>query len=126
MSNLFRAISIRQPWAWLIVHGYKDIENRSWKTKYRGPVYIHAGKLLSKDEFIDAELVANGLGITIPQPDELTFGSIIGIATITNCVSESNSPWFSGAYGFKLKNATPLDNPIPYRGQLGFFKVKQN
>lgn len=37
-----KAISIRQPWAWLIVNGFKDIENRSWRTKYRGPVLIHA------------------------------------------------------------------------------------
>ncbi|WP_245839042.1 ASCH domain-containing protein [Yersinia kristensenii] len=37
-----KALSIRQPWAWLIVNGYKDIENRTWNTKCRGPVLIHA------------------------------------------------------------------------------------
>lgn len=37
-----KALSIRQPWAWLIANGYKDIENRSWRTNYRGPVLIHA------------------------------------------------------------------------------------
>jgi len=41
-----KAILIRQPWAWLIVHGYKDVENRTWSTKYRGPILIHAGKTL--------------------------------------------------------------------------------
>jgi hypothetical protein len=43
-----KAISIRQPWAWLIVNGFKDVENRSWKTKYRGPVLVHAGRKIEK------------------------------------------------------------------------------
>ncbi len=38
------ALSIRQPWAWLIINGYKDIENRSWPTNYRGTFFIHASK----------------------------------------------------------------------------------
>ena len=38
-----KAISIRQPWAWLIVNGYKDVENRTWKAKYTGALLIHAG-----------------------------------------------------------------------------------
>lgn len=38
-----RALTIRQPWAWAIIHGGKDIENRSWNTKHRGPLVIHAG-----------------------------------------------------------------------------------
>ncbi|WP_229215634.1 ASCH domain-containing protein [Duganella sp. CY15W] len=39
-----KALSIRQPWAWLIVNGYKDIENRSWSTNVRGKVLVHASK----------------------------------------------------------------------------------
>ena len=46
-----KAISIRQPWAWAIVHAGKDIENRDWSTRYRGPVCIHAAKGMTKDEF---------------------------------------------------------------------------
>jgi len=38
------ALSIWQPWAWLIANGYKDIENRTWWTKFRGPFLIHASK----------------------------------------------------------------------------------
>ena len=37
-----KALSIQQPWAWLIVNDHKDIENRDWRTHYRGPVLIHA------------------------------------------------------------------------------------
>ena len=46
-----KALSIMQPWAWLIANGHKDIENRSWPTRYRGPVLIHAGK--REDEGFD-------------------------------------------------------------------------
>jgi hypothetical protein len=46
-----KALSIRQPWAWLIVNGYKDIENRSWATKFRGPVLIHAAKGMTGAEY---------------------------------------------------------------------------
>ena len=41
-----KAISIRQPWAWLIVNGYKDVENRTWYTSHRGPLLICASKAL--------------------------------------------------------------------------------
>lgn len=37
-------LTVRQPWAWLLVNGHKDIENRSWPTKYRGPLLIHAAQ----------------------------------------------------------------------------------
>jgi hypothetical protein len=40
------ALSIKQPWSWLIVFGHKDIENRSWPTRYRGRFLIHAGRIL--------------------------------------------------------------------------------
>jgi len=50
-----KAISIRQPWAWLIVNGYKDIENRSWPTKFRGRVLIHASKGMTRAEYDDVE-----------------------------------------------------------------------
>ena len=45
-----RALSIRQPWAWLILNGYKDLENRTWRTDYRGPLLIHAGMRVETDK----------------------------------------------------------------------------
>ena len=49
------ALSIRQPWAWLIVNGYKDIENRNWKTNFRGKILVHAAKGMTKAEYEDAD-----------------------------------------------------------------------
>ena len=130
MSNTpTQAISIRQPWAWLIVHGYKDIENRDWLTHKRGVLYIHAGKAMTKSEYEDCEddtWVVNP-NIVIPEPKELLRGGIVGIATITDCVSASESPWFFGKYGFVIKDAKPCEF-IPCKGSLGFFtpELKQD
>jgi len=45
-----KAISIRQPWAWAIMHGLKTVENRSWVTRVRGRIWVHAGRLDAKDQ----------------------------------------------------------------------------
>ena len=110
------ALSIQQPWAWLIVNGYKDVENRSWVTKRRGPILIHAGKKLDIDS-LDVLLRDHK---EIPWPQEFERGGIVGSVVLVDCVTRHSSPWFSGPYGFVLRNAKPL----PFRacrGQLGFF-----
>lgn len=116
------ALSIRQPWAWLIVNGGKDVENRDWSTSFRGPIYIHASKGMTGEEYDYAHFFAHKLGISIPHQSQLERGGIIGKARIVDCVRESTSPWFFGAYGFVLDHAEPL--PFrPFKGQLGFFRV---
>jgi len=111
-----KALSIQQPWAWLIVNGHKDIENRSWGTNFRGPVLIHAGKKMDPD-YEDAQ---DWNWTRIERPDDFEFGGIVGEAEIVDCVTRSASPWFFGPYGFVIRNARPL--PFrPCRGQLGFF-----
>ncbi len=51
-----KALNIRQPRAHLIVHGHKDVENRSWPTKFRGRVYVHAGKRFDVEALLDSQL----------------------------------------------------------------------
>lgn len=113
-----KALSIQQPWAWLIVNGYKRIENRSWRTSFRGPVLIHAGKTVDKEGI---QYVTRECGFTLPQLDR---GGIVGKGIITDCVSQSDSFWFVGPYGFVLEDPQPLPF-VPLRGQLGFFEVSQ-
>ncbi|EMD5788156.1 ASCH domain-containing protein [Proteus mirabilis] len=115
-----KAISIRQPWAWLIVNGYKDIENRSWRTKYRGQVLIHASQGVKKSEYERAKELTDLLGITLPTSFET--GGIVGVATITDCVEQSESPWFFGEKGFVLTDARPLKF-IQMKGKLSFFET---
>ena len=121
-DNTEIALSIRQPWAWLIVNGYKDIENRDWPTRYRGPVLIHAGKTMTNDDYDDAAYHAFKLGLDVPDRSDLERGGVVGRAIITDCVDASDSPWFFGRYGFVLAKQEKLPF-MPLKGQLGFFKV---
>ncbi len=126
-----RTLSIRQPWAWLILNAGKDIENRDWKTTYRGRILIHASKGMTRDEYFDAaETAIDALtvrphqrGLTLPAFKQLERGGIVGSVEISDCVEESDSPWFFGYYGFVLRDPKPLPF-YPVRGQLGFFDVK--
>ena len=122
-------LSVRQPWAWLIINAGKDIENRNWFTKVRGRVLIHASKGITKREWLEAwdyvrhicpEAWAKGKREI--QAGTIDRGGIIGSVEIVDCVDRSASPWFQGQYGFVLRNPQPL--PF-YRcnGQLGFFKL---
>lgn len=122
--STMKAISIRQPWAWLIVNGYKDIENRSWPTRFRGRVLVHAAKAMTRGEYEVACNMAQHLGVTIPAANELDRGGITGEAVITGCVDGSPSPWFFGKFGFVITDARPLPFQ-PLKGSLGFFEVLQ-
>ena len=116
-----KALSIRQPYAWLIVNGIKDVENRTWRTGYRGPVLIHAGKTYPKGEHADDFDAYEHQGF--PADRDGMLGGIVGIATITGCVTHSASRWWIGPVGFTLANARPLPALIPCKGELGFFDV---
>ncbi len=117
-----KALSIRQPWAWLIVNGHKDIENRSWPTRYRGEFLVHAGKGCTQREYYEAREFAASLNVWMPELEDLPRGGIVGKANIVGCVESSSSPWFFGDYGFQLTNAEPLDF-VSCKGRLGFFNV---
>ena len=117
-------LSVRQPWAWLIINGYKDIENRSFVCHKRGTIALHASTTQTKKEYAAAlALIADrGLNITLPPIEELVTGAIVGLVDIVDCVTESDSPWFTGEYGWVLAN--PRQGiPQPQKGQQGFFPV---
>ena len=115
-----KAISIRQPWASLIVAGIKDVENRSWSTKYRGKVLVHASKKLDKKGM---KLVKEKqLDESVIEAMKKYVGGIIGEVEIVDCVEKSDSQWFEGPFGFVLKNAKVL----PFKqckGKLGIFDI---
>lgn len=117
------ALSIRQPWAWLITAGHKDIENRTWATKFRGPVLIHAGKGMTRVEYDNCDWTSRDLGVCLPHFLALQRGGIVGMAEIVDCVESSDSPWFTGPYGFVIRNARPLPFQ-PCKGALNFFEPK--
>lgn len=117
-----KTISIKQPWAWLIIHGGKDIENRDWYTRIRGRVAIHAGKYRPSDS--ELRNIEKAFRVSIPR-DRLQFGGIIGTVEIVNCVTDHPSRWFFGTFGFVLARPRPV-RFLPCTGKLGFFKAPQD
>lgn len=115
-----KALSIRQPWAWLIVNGHKPIENRTWNTKLRGEFLIHAGKGFDKAGY--AWVRDNFPEIDLPLPAGFERGGLVGKATLHDVITTSSSPWFFGPVGFCLADAEPLPF-VPMAGKLGFFEV---
>ena len=130
-----KALSIKQPWAWLIVNGYKNVENRTWATEFRGRVYVHAGVKLDYgalegdpayrilDSWITSRLHPADRSQFTMDFRSTWLGAIVGEVDIVDCVTRSASPWFEGTYGFLLRNPVAYAPPIPYRGRLGFFDV---
>jgi len=123
-----KALSIMQPWAWLVAAGHKDIENRDWRPanpglRFRGRFLIHAGKRMDP-AFDGGEGDIDWRALPFdPQfdlPEYLDFGGIVGEAEVVDVVSASPSPWFFGPLGLVIRNARLL----PFqacRGALGFF-----
>lgn len=119
-----KALSIQQPWAWLICNGYKDVENRTWRSAFRGPVLIHAGKKYSPDAEVAYAILGAEADRIIPQRRDLSYGGIVGVAEILACIEGDTrfSPWQFGPFAFAFKHARPLPF-LPWRGSLGFFDV---
>lgn len=119
-----RILTVRQPWAWLIMHGGKDVENRSWAPKYTGTLVIHAGKTLDESEAKAVEIAHYGMGIILPNP--MPRGVILGTVELVGVVTDSTSIWASpGQYHWILKDPRPCPQ-ISWRGQRGLKALPDN
>lgn len=152
-----KALSIRQPWAWAIVRPditapearaaayergiMKDIENRTWPTRFRGEFLIHAAVTLDD---IPPATFEELFGVRYPKPEEMQRGGIIGQATLAACFEHDGrtvhgddlkrnteeqlrrwrlSRWAAaGQCWFAIRDAEPRTFR-PLRGALGFFEV---
>jgi hypothetical protein len=118
-----KAITIKQPWASLICEGIKDIENRSWKTKFRGRILVHAAQ--SEYNFknqMTSEYQREFIkGIKKPY----IKGSIIGSVEIIDCIKSKDNPnkaWGNMyCYHWVLANPIEFPQPIPVKGKLSFW-----
>lgn len=120
-----KTLSIKQPWAWLIASGIKDVENRTWRTNYRGRIYVHASgrwdsqwlNIFPKNEFENIEM-----------PDFLLKNysqfAIIGEVDIIDCIKDSISVWAQeGCWHWLLKNPILYDTPIlNVKGKLSLWE----
>ena len=125
-----KVLTIKEPWATLIIEGYKKYEFRSWKTKYRGKILIHAGMSVEKDmleRFKEYDL-------------SYSKGAIIGEAEIVDCIlvdkefdkklRKINKTVYGKSnhvetYAWKLENVVKYDEPIYIKGQLGLWNYNK-
>ena len=109
------ALTVKQPFAWAIVAGVKDVENRSWRPP-RGligkRIWIHAG---SQPHPLWEDLYGD-----IPVPP-LAFGAILGSVTVADIVLSSPSRWFLGPIGWVLRDARMLKRPRSMPGRQGLW-----
>ncbi len=125
-----KCLSLKQPYADLLVSGKKTIELRIWNTKFRGEFLVHASKKVDKDACLRLKI----------DPDSLVTGSIVGKASLyevkfydnRNLFLKDRNKHFAGTeysdhrYGFLVKNARRFKKPIVTGGKLGFFNVEMS
>jgi len=115
-----KCLSVRQPWATLIVMGLKDVENRRWVPRHRGRLLIHAGASMTVS---DLDYLARKYGIELDR-SSLVLGAILGAVDLIDCKKKASSRWHvRGQFGWYLTDPRRLRTPIPYKGQLGIFEV---
>lgn len=149
-----KTISLLQPWASLVVLGYKKIETRSWNTKFRGEILIHASKKCNNELYetiidIKADKCLSDSGFHLTKikngiiETNLPLGAIIGKVTITGTfqfteefndfMKNSNSDnerelafgdFTPGRFGWQLSDPVAFQTPIPAKGQLGIWNYE--
>jgi len=120
-----KALTIRQPWAWATIYGGKDIENRPWRTAYRGPLLIHAGKNADPDPDACSRLLwtmADPEAFGRPRAVWQAREAIIGVVYLADVLIDSPSPWAAvGCYHWVFEFPAPVDSVIPCRGRPGLW-----
>lgn len=120
-----KALTLHQPWAWLLVYGHKNVENRRWPTRFRGRLYIHAG---AKFDEAGYEWVKETFThIQMPAREEFRYGGIVGSVWVHGCTNADedteNSAWaMGGQYHWHCKDAEVLPFE-PMRGAQQIWTV---
>lgn len=134
-----KALTVKNPWAWLIVQGIKDIENRTWRTNFRGRVLIHASANLTKGFYSEILPMSYWGNLNLDKKTDLiaewtdTRGQILGSVEIIDCVQDHPSIWAQKGFsdnGKPIWNwvlANPQPEPfyegIKIKGALSFWDV---
>jgi ASCH domain len=118
-----KALTLRQPWAWATIYGGKDVENRRWKTRHRGPLLIHAGVDVDPDGSASVlKTIADPDVFARPRTAWEARGAIIGLVFLADILTDSPSRWaIPGRYHWALEFPSPIDPPILHRGRPGLW-----
>lgn len=133
-GGIVRVLTVRQPWAWAIIHGGKDIENRSRALgPYRGPVAIHAAAQVDPDptERDSWVTMADALMLAPDAYSDMPCSVIIGVVDLIDVHEDDSaqcyycSGWADCGWHHVLANSRPLSEPIPFRGALGLRRLDE-
>jgi hypothetical protein len=123
-----KVLSVKNPWAYLIIYRGKDIENRTWETKYRGPLLIHASKTSDLYAYYCLRAKIDRFSSVFMDTEEIekihSFdGCILGSVDLCGCVRHSESKWAEkeGFWYWILQNPKPC-KPVPIKGSLGLWE----
>lgn len=136
MNTPLSVVSVKQPWAGCIARGEKPVENRTWATRHRGPLAIHAGRRVDDDAFGDIRVQRALCGRAGPgcwdagivtDPSWTRRGVIVAVAELVDCHAAWRGccqPWGDpGAFHWVLERVRRLARPVPVRGRLGVFTL---
>ena len=124
-----KCLSVRQPWASLIAHGHKDVENRTWSTNYRGPLIVHASAKPDCSMYTAMECIADMNSMEVFEEDDYALfaglhcplGVAVCVVDLVDVVKDSTSVWAApGLHHWVLENARLID-PVPMKGRLQIF-----
>lgn len=143
MSEKVRAISLWQPWASAIARGAKRIETRSWSTRYRGPLLIHAarttvGLALARQtimgSFLYQAFTPTEHASVRDAIDALPRGAIVAVCRLVHCIPTEDvrepplemafGDYTPGRFAWLLDNVVPVQDPLPWRGSRSLFDVE--
>lgn len=127
-----KAITIKNPYAYLIMNGYKDVENRTWRIKYRGSILIHSAKEMAKGYDYNPKLYlgcSQYSAIEQRHKKELMSvmqnGYILGCVTLKDCVRDYESIWAEkDMWHWILEKPVLFRKPILAKGQQGLWNYK--
>lgn len=119
-----KTLSVRQPYAWLIAAGIKDVENRSWSTSHRGALLIHASAAkMTRDDWDYLNEVCAIEGVALPDPNDLPTGAIVGAAWLDDVAESDESPYWDGeSLAWIFTHSTLIVPSIPVKGRLGLWE----
>jgi hypothetical protein len=124
-----KTLSVIMPWPWLIMNFGKDVENRSWRTDYRGRLLIHVSKKPAPNylEILDDVFFPGINGKNTEENwskiNREYCGNIVGSVELVDCIKNSKSRWAEkGMWHWVLLDPIPLENPIPAKGALGLWE----
>ena len=131
-TGITKALSLKQPYAWLIANGYLLVDDRTWGTQYRGTILIHASKGLYEAYY---DYLKQNTDIPLPPKEQLEYGGVVGVASLVLCcrpgalpqgISREQRSHFGGVhqdyFGFLFTQARPLPF-MPCAGKLGIFEL---